>query len=270
MVAVALTAAVTATAVAHARRGAAPPAPGVLRVPFLDVGQGDAMLIQLDGVSVLVDTGVPDGPILARLKQAGVDRLDALMLTHAESDHEGAAPQVIAAHRPRLIVDGGAGWDSPTQRALAARPAGLHAPAQGETITLGGLHFEVLWPPKRPPGWRAGGDPNDNALVTRLEAEGISMLLTADAESHVLLPLRPEPVDILKVSHHGSADPGLRTLLQGIRPRLAAIEVGAENTYGHPAPSTLAALAGAKATVIRTDRDGTTVIHADDGRVTRE
>jgi len=96
------------------------------------------------------------------------------------------------------------------------------------------------------------------------------MLLTADAESHVLLPLRPEPVDILKVSHHGSADPTLPTLLQRIRPRLAAIEVGAENTYGHPAPSTLAALTGAKATVIRTDRDGTTVIHADDGRITRE
>ncbi|MDA0173751.1 ComEC/Rec2 family competence protein [Solirubrobacter taibaiensis] len=268
--AIALAAAVTVATVAQAQRGDAPPAPGVLRVTFLDVGQGDATLFQLDGISVLVDTGVPDGPILARLKQAGIDRLDALMLTHAESDHEGAAAQVIARHRPRLVVDGGAGWDSPTQRVLAAHPANLHAPAQGETITLGRLTFQVLWPPKRPPGWRASGDPNDNALVTRLEAEGISMLLTADAESHVLLPLRPEPVDILKVSHHGSADPGLPTLLQQIRPKLAAIEVGAENTYGHPAPSTLAALIRAKATVIRTDRDGTTVIHADDGRVTRE
>ena len=135
-------------------------------------------------------------------------------------------------------MDGGAGWDSPTQRMLAARATKLHAPAQGETITLGRLSFHVLWPPKRPLGWRATGDPNDNALVTRLEAEGISMLLTADAESRVLLPLRPEPVDILKVSHHGSADPELPTLLTRLTPRLAAIEVGADNTYGHPAPST--------------------------------
>ena len=243
-VAMALTAAVTAATVAHARRGAAPPAPGVLRVTFLDVGQGDATLIQLDGVSVLVDTGVPDGPILARLRQAGVDRLDALMLTHAESDHEGAAPQVIAAPPPapdrrrrrglglahparagrasRRPPRPGAGRDDHARRACTSRSCGRRSAHRGGA---------------------PAGDPNDNALVTRLEAEGISMLLTADAESHVLLPLRPEPVDVLKVSHHGSADPGLPALLQRIRPRLAAIEVGAENTYGHPAPSTLAALA---------------------------
>ena len=69
---------------------------------------------------MLVDTGCPDGPILKRLEEAGIERLDALMLTHAEADHEGAAPQVIAAHTPRLVVNGGAGWPSSAQRALAA------------------------------------------------------------------------------------------------------------------------------------------------------
>ena len=219
---------------------------------------------------MLVDTGVPDGPILARLKQAGIDRLDALMLTHAESDHEGAAAQVIAHHRPRLIVDGGAGWDSPTQRVLAARPASLHAPAQGETITLGRLTFQVLWPPQRPPGWRAAAIRTTTRWSRGSRPRGSRCCSPPTPSRHVLLPLQPEPVDILKVRHHGSADPDLPTLLQRIRPKLAAIEVGAENTYGHPAPSTLAALTQAKATVIRTDRDGTTVIHADDGRVTRE
>jgi competence protein ComEC len=249
-------------------RGAAPPPPGVLRVSFLDVGQGDATLIELDGTTVLVDTGKPEGPILTRLREAGVDRLDALMLTHAETDHEGAAPQVIAAYRPRLIVDGGAGWTSPVQRTLTRHA--VHAPQAGERITLGGLRFDVLWPPQRPPGWRppAGGNPNDNALVMRLEAEGISVLLTADAESPTLAPLALEPVDVLKVPHHGSADPGLPEMLQLLRPKLAAIEVGRENTYGHPAPSTMRALEQAVPAVRRTDKEGTVVIHADDGRLT--
>jgi competence protein ComEC len=236
--------------------------PGVLRVSFLDVGQGDATLIELDGTTVLVDTGPPDGPILDRLEQAGVGRLDALMLTHAEADHEGAAPEVIARHRPRLIVDGGAGWPSAVQRMLPAAAASARSrrmtPAAGQTISVGGLRFEVLWPPARRP---ATGNPNDLALVSRLEVGAFSMLLSADAESHVTQPLALEPVDVLKVAHHGSADPGLPALLDQLRPRFAAIEVGA-NTYGHPTPSTVQALERTVPEVVRTDRDGTIRLQA--------
>ncbi len=101
----------------------------------------------------------------------------------------------------------------------------------------------------------------------RLEAEGVSVFLSADAESPVLSGLALSPVDVLKVPHHGSADPGLPSLLERLRPRIAAIEVGEENTYGHPAPSTTRALAAAVKTVVRTDRDGTVRLHADDGRL---
>jgi len=128
------------------------------------------------------------------------------------------------------------------------------------------LRFDVLWPPPRSPGWRPSGNPNDNALVTRLRANGITTLLTADAESNVLLPLRLSPVDVLKVSHHGSADTGLPTLLAELRPRIAAIEVGRHNTYGHPTPSTLNALKVVP-TVVRTDREGTIELHAARGRM---
>ncbi len=134
-------------------------------------------------------------------------------------------------------------------------------------IAIGGLRFTVLWPPPRAPGWTAAGNPNDSALVTRLEADGISVLLTADAESPVLAPLDPAPVDVLKVSHHGSADPGLPQLLQHLHPRIAAIEVGRHNTYGHPVPATLAALKAAVPTVVRTDRDGTVRLHVLRGRM---
>jgi competence protein ComEC len=84
----------------------------------------------------------------------------------------------------------------------------------------------------------------------------VRALLTADAESDVLAGLDLGPVDVLKVSHHGSADPGLPALLERLRPRLAAIEVGRRNVYRHPAAATVRALRAAGAAVVRTDRDG--------------
>ena len=109
----------------------------------------------------------------------------------------------------------------------------------------------------RPPAGRGvpGEDPNDRAIVLEATVAGQRALLTADAESGVLSQLPLEPVDLLKVSHHGSADPGLPALLATLRPRAAIIEVGAHNPYGHPAPSTLRALRDVR--VLRTDRDGT-------------
>ena len=83
------------------------------------------------------------------------------------------------------------------------------------------------------------------------------MLLPADAESGVTGPLELPDVDVLKVAHHGSDDPGLPALLARTKPEFAAIEVGRENTYGHPTADTLAALKAAVPTVVRTDRDGT-------------
>ena len=178
---------------------------------------------------------------------------------------------VIERFSPRFVVDGGAGWPSAVQRALpgaiARARARLHAPAAGDVIALGQIRLEVLWPPPRATSWRADGNPNNSALVARLEAGGLSMLLAADAESEITRPLAGEPVDVLKVAHHGSADPGLPALLARIKPRIAAIEVGRGNRYGHPAPSTLAALAATVPTVLRTDRDGTVRLRAARGRV---
>jgi competence protein ComEC len=245
---------------ARARAAAIPR--GEVVVSFLDVGQGDATLIQLDGSAVLVDTGPPDGPIVKRLRQARVKRLDALVLTHAQADHEGAAAAVIRAYEPRLVVDGGAGWRSPAQRALAASRRRIVAAAAGQVLAIGALELRVLWPPTPPPGWKPEGDPNHRAVVARVEAGRFSLLLTADAESDVTGPLQLEPVDALKVAHHGSEDSGLPALLERLHPRVAAIEVGRHNTYGHPAPSTLAALRKAVPAIVRTDRDGTVRLHA--------
>jgi competence protein ComEC len=92
-----------------------------------------------------------------------------------------------------------------------------------------------------------------------VSAGSFDLLLSADAESEALLPLDLPDVEAMKVPHHGSSDPGLPEVLERLKPQVAAIEVG-PNTYGHPAPSTLAALERAGARVYRTDRDGTVTL----------
>jgi competence protein ComEC len=246
--------------VASPTGGGAPPAPGELVVSFLDIGQGDATLIQRDGVAVLVDTGPPDGPIVRRLTEAGVTRLDALVITHAQADHEGAALTVLRAFPTRLVVDGGAGWPTAVQHALPAAVAAAHARRidayAGQVLTFGAFRMRLLWPPPPGPDFRPEGDPNDRAIVAHVESGDFDLLLPADAESNVTAPLDLPQVEALKVAHHGSADEGLPDLLERTDPEFAAIEVGRGNTYGHPAPSTMAALR-AVPQVFRTDRDGT-------------
>jgi competence protein ComEC len=167
---------------------------------------------------------------------------------------------VLRRLRPRLVLDGGAGWPAAVERALpaaAARAGARRVDAEaGQSLNVGGMRLDVLWPPPRGPDFRADGDPNLRAVVAHVAVGDFDLLLTADAESDVTAPLDLPVVEALKVAHHGSADPGLPALLARLRPRVAAIEVGRHNTYGHPAPSTLAALRVVP-TVVRTDRDGT-------------
>jgi competence protein ComEC len=194
-------------------------------------------------------------------------------VTHAQADHEGGAPAVLAGLPVAVLLDGRGGDRSPASVAmdapLAPRRTRVVPARAGQELRAGPVSLRVLWPPPGPPV--AGGDPNDRAVVAVASAFGRRVLLTADAESPVLAPLGLGPVDVLKVSHHGSADAGLPRLLEQLRPRVALIEVGRHNTYGHPAPSTLQALRGIPG-VYRTDRDGvirvdlhargTTVTHA--------
>jgi competence protein ComEC len=235
-------------------------APAGLRITFLDVGQGDATLIQWRRSAILVDTGPPDGPVLTRLRHAGVRRLDLLVVTHAQADHDGGAAAVLSALPVGLVLDGRAGVREANGARMAAEAArrGVRVVAAraGEVLRVGGVALRVLWPVPAPAGSVARADPNQRAIVAEADAGGVRTLLTADAESDVLAGLDLGPIDVLKVSHHGSADPGLPTLLERLRPRLAAIEVGRHNVYGHPAATTVRALLAAGAAVVRTDRDG--------------
>jgi competence protein ComEC len=269
-------AAVTAAALlaaASPAHEARTPLAGEVVVSFLNIGQGDATLIQSGPASVLFDTGPPGGPILRRLREAGIDRLDGLVLTHAQADHEGMALEVMQAFRPQLVVDGGAGWPTYVQRALPGALAATHARRldahAGQTITFGAITARLLWPPAPGPGFRPEGDPNDRAIVAIVTVGDFDLFLSADAESNVTSALPLPQVEAMKVAHHGSADDGLPTLLQRLQPEIAAIEVGADNTYGHPTPSTLAALRAVDH-VYRTDRGGTVRLRVRNGAMTVE
>ncbi len=247
------------------QRGRPPPAPGETVVSFLDVGQGDATLIERDGRSVLFDTGPPGGPILARLAQVGVERLDVLVTTHAQTDHEGMAIPVIDHLRPRLVINGGAGWPTAVQRALPAAAASVGArivgAAAGDSVRAGALRIAFVAPALAVARLPPSGDPNHRALVAHLRSGTFDLWLPADAEGDVTGGLDLPGVEALKVAHHGSADPGLPAQLGQLRPQIAAIEVGRDNSYGHPTASTLSALEAVVPRVYRTDRDGTVQLH---------
>jgi competence protein ComEC len=152
--------------------------------------------------------------------------------------------------------------DGPLRR-RSTRIVGAQA---GQELRAGPLSIRVLWPPPGPVP--PGVDPNERAIVAVATAFGARALLTADAESPQIAPLDLGPVDILKVSHHGSADPGLPALLERLHPRVALVEVGRHNTYGHPAPATMAVLATSVPVVRRTDQDGAVRVDVAAGRAT--
>jgi competence protein ComEC len=247
----------------------APAPPHGLRITVLDVGQGDAILLQVPEGAVLVDQGPPEADVAEQLRRVGVRRLLALVLTHPQRDHVGGAADVLRRFDVGFVLDPRIPVPSTEEREALAEARRKQVPVvaarAGASYRAGSLRLRVLWPDG--PGSRAE-DPNDHAVVLLASYGETDALLTADAEGAVTVPLRPPPVEILKVAHHGSADPGLAELLALTRPRIALVSVGAGNDYGHPTPSTMATLEAAPGLdVYRTDRDGRITIESDGERL---
>ena len=241
-----------------------------LRVSVLDVGQGDAILLQPAGApALLVDGGPPGDGLERKLREAGVDRLGAAIVTHDQSDHAGGIEELLGGMPvERLLFARLRGSLIAKAIAAGAEPGRI---AAGRKLRSGPLRLQVLWPPPELLATPAEGqDPNQLALVVEARWRGFSMLLTADAEAESV-PIEPGPVDVLKIAHHGSADAGLGGLLEEARPRLAVISVGEGNPYGHPTASTLATLRRHGVQTLRTDEEGTITLEvgADSFRVDR-
>ncbi|MEO5576951.1 MAG: DNA internalization-related competence protein ComEC/Rec2 [Gaiellaceae bacterium] len=245
------------------------PPPTGLRITFLDVGQGDSILLQVPEGAVLVDQGPPEAKVAQQLRGLGVRRLSALVLTHPQRDHVGGAETIVqrlAVDRlldPRLAVSG------PWERAALAEAADQGVPVietrARDGFRLGRLRLRILWPDR--PG-APGDDPNRLPIVILASYGEVDALLTADAETEVTARLVSRRVEILKVAHHGSADSGLAAELRELRPTVAVISCGRDNDYGHPTPSTLAALHGSPGLrLYRTDEDGRIVLETDGRRI---
>jgi competence protein ComEC len=247
-----------------------PPPLAGLRVTFLDVGQGDAILVELPGRSMmLVDGGgSPTSPfdpgervVSPVLWRRGASRLALIAATHAHPDHMRGLQSVARNFRPAEL------WESPpaTFSTLRERMESALPPravrrrlSRGYRRVVGGVAFDVLHPGPGRPSERV--DENDRSLVLRLVFGRTAFLLTGDigraAEDEILGSGLPLGSGVLKVGHHGSDSSSTPAFLERVRPRVAVVTVGLGNSYGLPRPAALARLRAAGATVYRTDRDG--------------
>jgi competence protein ComEC len=262
---------VAATAVAAAGWQLTPEEPVApprgVRITVLDVGQGDATLVESAAGAILVDEGPPEARVAEQLRRLGLRRLALLVLTHPSRDNIGGAEDVVRRLDVDLLLHAALPFDDPYGPPAIAearrRGVDVRVARAGQTYRLGALRLAVLWPPD---GRRRSDDPNDHATVLLVSFGAVDVLLPADAEGNVLVPLRLPDVEILKVSHHGSRDASLPELVERITPQVALVSIGADNEYGHPAPSTLAALGGVP--IYRTDLHGRIVVESD-GREVR-
>jgi competence protein ComEC len=258
------------------RFAAGPPAaPRQPTVSFLDVGQGDATLIQDGaGASVLFDGGPPEARVYRLLRTAGVSHLSLMVATHQSRDHQGGLHEVLARIPTDAMLENGYGTrDADFHRLVeeADEHGVRHVPAQaGQLLHVGRLTIQILGPRARAPGAPAPEDPNPIGVAAIVSEGSFDLWLSADAESDAILQYPLRRVEAMKVSHHGSADPGLPQVLARLRPQVAAIEVGKDNSYGHPAPETLKVLHAAVPHVYRTDKDGTVTLTFDGRRLVIE
>jgi competence protein ComEC len=224
---------------------------GRLRVIVLDVGQGDAIVVETpDGQTLLVDAG-GGGPwrldagervVAPVLWNRGVLRLAATVTTHDDQDHAGGMRAI------RRLFTVGEAWSADGLRATAR--------------VVGGVRLTALAGGGGSPGSR-----NDDALALRVDYGLVSFLLASDitaaTESRLVTSGAPLAATVLKVAHHGSRGSSTPEFLRAVGPLVAIVSVGARNAYGHPSPETLARLATVDAAVYRTDRDGAVLLETD-------
>lgn len=239
-----------------------------LRVHVIDVGQGDAILLQYpDGANDLIDGGgfwnqgaldVGQSVLLPYFSRIGVTRLRYVFLTHAHADHMNGLFSVIkyipteAFYVTRRPV-GEAGFQQLCIRWLFD----LRTTKKGDVFEHAAAKLRVLSPDDSRSELKVQ---NDDSLVMLLEYKGHTILLTGDAEHGVESTLAScclSKIEVVKVPHHGSHTSSTEALLAATQPRLAIVSVGHNNWFGHPHPDVVARYRSHHATLLRTDRDGT-------------
>jgi competence protein ComEC len=240
--------------------------PGIdWQVGNCDIGQGDAMVINLgQHRGVVIDVG-PDPQLIDKcLKQFSIKQVSILILTHFHADHVEGLPGLLKGRSVGQV------WVSPqidpafesarVQSWLKVIPqipvtAGFAAQIQSYR---GAINFQAIWPKLG-----AQDTPNNSSIVMKINSADFSLLAAGDIEpiAQSQLVQQLSQVDLYKVAHHGSRYQDLN-FMRALSPRISIISVGKDNTYGHPAPQTIAALSRIGSTVYRTDLDGALAINA--------
>jgi competence protein ComEC len=249
-------------------------ATGLLRVMFIDVGQGDAAWLSTpDGWDILIDGG-PQGigaELVSFLEDQGVADIEVLILSHPHADHVGGLVAVLENLDVDLTLTNCEAY--PTMiyltfvNLLYSNAIPTICVREGDTFTWGSYVAAAAVNPPDPLMSGTGSDVNNNSIVLRISYGSVDFLFTgdieSDAEAAILLRGSTVEAEILKVAHHGSDSSSTEAFLTQVDPEEAVISVGASNPYGHPASQTLQRVRSAGASAYRTDLHGTIVVTTD-------
>lgn len=248
-----------------------PEASGNLRVYFFDIGQGDSEYIKTpSGQDILIDGG-PDSSILDELGKVmdfGDRQINLVILSHPHADHLTGLVEVLTRYKVDEIWETGVEYPSATYDLWREKISTQKIPDKivkaGDTKEFGEVKILVLYPLSSLQN-QTIDNLNNASVVNQLDYQKFSVLFTGDAEKEVQQKLLNQNIfaTVLKVAHHGSTNGLTEDFLKVVRPSVAIIEVGKDNTYGHPASSTIKLLKNYAVRIFRTDQNGTIEILSD-------
>ena len=238
-----------------------------LKIYFLDVGQADSTLIINNNQTMLIDAGNnEDGNLIVEfIKSLGIEKIDYLVGTHAHEDHIGGMDDIINNFNIGTVYLPYTTEKTTTTKtfedvldSLIAKKLSITTANIGDKFTLGNTNCEIMYVDNSEPE-----DTNDQSICIRLEFKNESFLYMGDASGKVEKARNWPQTNVLKVAHHGSKTSTSKEFLKQVKPQIAIISVGKDNSYKHPSEQVLERLESIKAKIYRTDELGTILLISD-------